>query len=388
MMQATALARFGALALSRGMKSDLVERTFRQRAAAMTTLYPRHVEYWRRLWAAVLANLRRPFDRHVAMLNSWLDDASGTAGARATERIKQPRASDFCAAPPERRRLQSFEQDLDETRHLDPALFGKVRELISDHWRYAFASGESHYAVRTTVNLCNRVLRYGVDESPVEAAPPVGIAGRRSRTGNSYTWDIWAKVLSLLGQIDAALAVRWESIRRFPESSVLRNSLAYLLAKQDRTALAEHLLRDTMEDFHDDPFCRSILANLLIRTEREETAEHLLTETMRRLPDDTVSRHTLTSMLWRQRRRGEAETVMEALHALAPDDAHVRRLAVRIREQRQISAEFAESELKSIYDNAGISTGSRRLGGRTVRSVKLRGRGVVNPDRRPTKPVS
>ena len=45
---------------------------------------------------------------------------------------------------------------------------------------------------------------------------------------------------------------------------------------------------------------------------------------------------------------------MAALHALAPDDAHVRRLAVRIREQRQISAEFAESELKSIYDNAGI----------------------------------
>ena len=75
---------------------------------------------------------------------------------------------------------------------------------------------------------------------------------------------------------------------------------------------------------------------------------------MRRLPHDTVSRHTLTSMLWRQRRRGEAKTVMEALHALAPDDGHVRRLAVRIREQRQISAQFAESELKSIYDNAGI----------------------------------
>ena len=354
MMQATALARFGALALSRGMKSDLVERTFRQRAAAMTTLYPRHVEYWRRLWAAVLADLRRPFDRHVATLSSWLDDASGTAGARATERTMQPQPSDLRAALPERWRLQWLEQDLDETPHLVPALFGKVHELISDHWRYAFASGESHYAVRTTVNLCNRVLRYGVDESPVEQLHPWALQAVEAEPEDPYTWDLWAKVLSLLGQIDAALAVRWESIRRFPENSVLRNSLAYLLAKQDRMALAEHLLRETMEDFHDDPFCRSILANLLIRTEREETAEHVLTETMRRLPHDTVSRHTLTSMLWRQRRRGEAETVMEALHALAPDDAHVRRLAVRIREQRQISAEFAESELNSIYDNAGI----------------------------------
>ena len=70
MMQATALARFGALALSRGMKSDLVERTFRQRAAAMTTLYPRHVEYWRRLWAAVLAEppAVRPARRYAEQL--------------------------------------------------------------------------------------------------------------------------------------------------------------------------------------------------------------------------------------------------------------------------------------------------------------------------------
>ena len=78
---------------------------------------------------------------------------------------------------------------------------------------------------------------------------------------------------------------------------------------------------------------------------------------------------------------------MAALHALAPDDAHVRRLAVRIREQRQISAEFAESELKNIYDNAGIRQ-DLGVGGHTVRSFELRGRGVVNPDRRPTKPVS
>ena len=189
MMQATALARFGALALSRGMKSDLVERTFRQRAAAMTTLYPRHVEYWRRLWAAVLAELRRPFDRDVAMLSSWLDDASGTAGARATERIMQPRASDLRAALPERGRLQWLEQDLYETPHLDPALFGKVHELISDHWRYAFASGESHYAVRTTVNLCNRVLRYGVDESPVEQLHPWALQAVEAEPENSYTWE-------------------------------------------------------------------------------------------------------------------------------------------------------------------------------------------------------
>ena len=322
-MQATALARFRALGLSRGMDSDLVERTFRQRAAAMTTLYPRHVGYWRRLWAAVLAGLLPPLNKDVAELGSWLVVAFPTDDAAAADRTIQARSSGSGAALPPLKRLDSLIQDIDETPYLDPDLFGSVLALIRDHWRYAFASGESHFAVRTTTNLCNRILRAGLDESQAEKINPWALQAVEAEPDNSFTWDLWAKVLSSLSQIDAALAVRWESIRRFPEDSVVRNSLAYLLANQDRaawTALAEHLLRETMEDFRDDPYCRNILANLLIRTEREGAAEHLLKETIQRLPDDIVSRHTLTSMLWRQGRRGEAENVITALDAMAPDD--------------------------------------------------------------------
>ena len=353
MMQATALARFAALGLARGMNSDLVERAFRQRAGAMTTLYPRDAGYWQWLWGEVLADLRGASDSGVARLSSWLGIATVSDSGTAARRAEQPQASNGRAELPELHRRERLEQDIRDTPYVDPHLFGRVRGLIREHWRYAFASGQSYYAVRTTTNLCNLILRSNANEQQVEQIHPWALQAVEAEPGNSYTWDLWAKVLSVSGQVDAALAVRWESIRRFPENCVLRNSLAYLLAKQDRTILAEHLLRETMEDFRDDPFCRSILANLLIQAEREGEAEHLLKETTREFQRDTVSRLTLTLLLRRQGRWSEADSVMRALHAMAPDDIHVGRLSERIRTRRQISDEFAQSELDSIY-RAGI----------------------------------
>ena len=357
MMQATALARFAALGLAREMDSDPLEHAFRQRAGAMTTLYPHDVAYWQRLWGEVLTHLRGASDSDVARLSRWLGIATVSDNGTAAHRAEQPPASNGRAELPELRRRECLEQDIRETPCVDPQLFASVRRLIRDHWRYAFASGQSYYAVRTTANLCNLILRSDANDQQVEQIHPWALQAVEAEPGNPYTWDLWAKVLSVLGQVDAALSVRWESIRRFPENSVLRNSLAYLLAKQDRTILAEHFLRETMEDFRDDPFCRSILANLLIRAEREEEAEHLLEETRREFRRDTVSRHTLTLLLWRQGRLPEAESVLVALHAIAPDDVHVGRLADYIRAQRPISAEFAESELNSIYQDAGIRGG-------------------------------
>ncbi|MDE0229323.1 MAG: hypothetical protein OXJ62_10790 [Spirochaetaceae bacterium] len=357
MMQATALARFAALGLARGMDSDLVERAFRQRAGAMTTLYPRDVGYWQRLWGEVLAHLCGASDSSVARLSSWLGIPMVSDNGTATHRAKQPQASNGRAELPEYRRREWLEQDIRDTSYVDPHLFDRVRGLIRDHWRYAFASGQSYYAVRTTASLCNLILRSDANEQQVEQIHPWALQAVEAEPGNPFTWDLWAKVLSVLGHVDAALSVRWESIRRFPQNGVLRNSLAYLLAKQDRTTLAEHLLRETMKDFRDDPLCRSILANLLIRAEREGEAERLLEETTREFQRDTVSRHTLAMLLWRQGRQREAESVMRALHAMAPDDVHVGRLAERIRAQRHISAAFAESELNSIYQGAGIRGG-------------------------------
>lgn len=348
-MVATGLARFAALGLSRGMNPHLVESTFRQRAASMTVLYPRHIVHWSELWDTVIDGLRRRHDEHAVLLKSWL----APTGERSSDSIPQQRRTDVKL--PERRRLEWLEQDIDETTDLCPDLWDKVRSLVRDHWHYAFASGESYYAVRTTTNICNRLLRIGLDERAAAEIHKWARQTVEAEPENSYTWDLWAKTLSTQGHGDAALSVRWESIRRFPESSVLRNSLAYLLAEHDRHVLAEHLLRETMRDFHDDPFCRSILANLLIKTERDEEAEHLLRETARSLPGDTVSRHTLTWMLWRQGRRDDAMTELAALQSMNADDAHIKRLSDRIDEHQLTPEALAEDELISIYGEAGIA---------------------------------
>ena len=55
---AAALARFGALALMRGMNSFEAQTAFRRRAAALTVLYPRHDGHWQYVWGPCA---RRPF---------------------------------------------------------------------------------------------------------------------------------------------------------------------------------------------------------------------------------------------------------------------------------------------------------------------------------------
>ena len=212
---------------------------------------------------------------------------------------------------PDRTRLERLLEDIMEGRPLDVDLGNQVRELILDHWRHASESGESYYSVRSTVNLCNRLLRLEPNRAFLEQMGLWAVWAVEAEPDNPYTWDLWAKVLFASGQDDACIAVRWESTRRFPENSVLRNSLAYTLTEQQHWEVAENLLRETMLDFPGDLFCRNILAVLLIRTERSTDAESLLRDTIAEDRHSIVSRHILAWMLWRQgtpRRGGDRDS--------------------------------------------------------------------------------
>ena len=202
----------------------------------------------------------------------------------------------------------------------------RTRDLIRAHWAYASASGECYFAVRTTHNLCDRLLHLGPAEPHLADIHVWTLRAIEAESENAYIWDLWAKVLSALDRDDASLSVRWESMRRFPDNCVLRNSLAEALLEHHRVVLAENLLRETMRDFPRNGVCRSILAELLVRTEREGEAESLLRETMRDFPRNVVSRHILVKTLWRQERRDEAEAEFVALEALAPSNPYVQSL--------------------------------------------------------------
>ena len=313
---AAALARFGRLALERGMNSREVETTIRRRAAALTVLYPRHEGHWQDVWGGVLEDLLSPIPEDAsAMLARWLGQVPtrGDAGdvrppggrQRVAERIFIHRA-----LLPEKERRLRIANKMNRAQSLDERLWKEVQKLIRDHWLHASASGETYYAVRTTHNLYDRILRLRPVRAYLAEMHVLTLRAIEAEPGNPYIWDLWAKVLSALDRDEASLSVRWEAARRFPEDSVLRNSLAKALQEHGKMPLAEHLLRETMRDFPNDEVCRGILANLLISIERNTEAEHLLREAIQDFPDNEIFRNMLdelSSPTERQEDRG-AET--------------------------------------------------------------------------------
>ena len=309
LVAAAALVEFSVLGLSRRTITQAqVESTFRRQAGALAVLYPRHAEHWQSVWAEAL-------DRHSESMSENADFVSSVAAwidhAETADSGTQRRASAYYAElPPNDRRLQ-IQREISRTDTLKVGLWDRIRRLIDDHWRYALDSGNSHYAVRTTVNLCNRVLSHNIDRSYVEKIYGWAIQATEAEPGNPYAWDLWAKVLLSLGQEENAIAVRWESIRRFPENAVLRGSLAHTFVGQNKLVLAETLLRQTIVDF----------------------------------PHNVVIRHILTLMLWKQGRRDEAAGEAAALEKLAPEREDFKRLSALIRQRNRLSDEDFERDL-------------------------------------------
>ena len=353
---AAALARFGALALMRGMNSFEAQTAFRRRAAALTVLYPRHDGHWQDVWDRVLGDLSERNQKETSTIRTdWLGHVSAPGSAdggqsrRDTQRTYRSIAIHRDALP-DVKSLEQITRAINRAQFLGKDLWDKTRDLIRAHWAYASASGEFYFAVRTTHNLCDRLLRLGPAEPHLADIHVWTLRAIEAESENAYIWDLWAKVLSALDRDDASLSVRWESMRRFPDNCVLRNSLAEALLEHHRVVLAENLLRETMRDFPRNGVCRSILAELLVRTEREGEAESLLRETMRDFPRDVVSRHILVKTLWRQGRQEDAKVEFVTLEALAPNNPYVRSLSEMM---TTIQAEEAQAAWTELSEDRG-----------------------------------
>ena len=313
---AAALARFGALALERGMDSLEVGATIRRRAAALTVLYPRHEGHWQDVWGRVLEDLPSSIRKNTsAMLARWLGhvptrgDAGDVRPPGGRQRVAD-RVAVYRAPLPDAERRRRIARKMDRAQSLYDRLWKETRTLIREHWLYASVSGETYYAVRTTHYLYDRILQLRPARACLAEMHVWTLQAIEAEPGNPYIWDLWAKVLSVLGRDEASLSVRWESARRFPEDCVLRNSLAEALQDHGRMPLAEHLLRETMRDFPNNEACRNILAGLLISTERKSDAEHLLRETMRDFPNNEACRNILAGLLISTERKSDAEHLL------------------------------------------------------------------------------
>ena len=295
------------------MNSHKVQTTFRRRAAALTVLYPRHDGYWREIWDRTLEDLSSPIAGEAAAIpTDWLDHfpARERADDGRTRRNQQHNRYGSIAMRqdefPYHRTRKQIVDAISRASSLGEDLWRKMRELIHVHWDYASKSGDSYFAVRTTHNLCNRLLRLEPSESYLAEIQVWTLQAIEAEPDNAYMWDLWAKVLSALGMDEAFLSVRWESIRRFPDNCVLRSSLSEALSG---TSSRCDCRESTSGNYAGLPGRRSVsehfLAELLIRTEREGEAENLLRETIGTFPRDVVSRHIFVKLLWNQGRREE-----------------------------------------------------------------------------------
>jgi pentatricopeptide repeat protein len=265
-------------------------RAFQRRVATLMVLYPRAPKRWREVAFPLLnAYPEAPFQ-------DWLQGAGLKPGRGAT-----PRRRAIPALPPRRRRDDLLRRvDREWTGGMLPEIWALVRE----YERYAEATGEVEFVVKTALNFSGRLRRL----VPREALRLARLAHRWGPS-NPYAWTQWAGALEALGEVERAEVVYWEAVRRFPENEVTRNALADLLAKTGRLEEAEDLFRETMSRFPGDEVARSALADFLGKTGRLEKAEELFRETMRRFPGNEVVRNALADLLAKTGRDEEAEAL-------------------------------------------------------------------------------
>ena len=167
---AAALGRFGALALKRGMNSLDVQTAFRRRAAALTLLYPRHDGHWQDVWDRVLGGISQRNQKEASTIRTdWLDrvSAPGSADGGQSRRGRQHTYGSIAIRRDALLDVKSREQiirAIDRAQFLGEDLWKKTRDLIRAYWAYASGSGEFYFAVRTTHNICDRLLRLGPAE--------------------------------------------------------------------------------------------------------------------------------------------------------------------------------------------------------------------------------
>lgn len=253
---ATALARFAALSSQRKTDSPELRAEFRHHVDTLAVLYPRHHSRWQETWASALASLRGFRHHRSVAQDDWLRPALPRqcfpvidTARNVPARMNWRRADRRSTHLPPSAELDAVILGLDAAQALDDALWRNAQGLLSRHWAYASYTHHSHYAVRTTHNLCDRLLRKHPSQDQLGEIHSWTLQALRAERGNAYVWDLWAKVLAAAGAHESALDVRWEAVRRFPDNLVTRMTMIVALASNGRHELAEHLFRETARDF-------------------------------------------------------------------------------------------------------------------------------------------
>ena len=182
----------------------------------------------------------------------------------------------------------------------------EIDKLMRRQRRYADATGDFFYLVRTACNFGMRLLEKGSETERI-ARGRLAISLAAQALGHDQTdvfaWSLMRDAFAATGRMADAELVGWEAIRRFPENVQWRTQLASMLATgAGKFHEAESLLRETVEMFPAEPYARALLATLLADDlHRVEEARETLAEAIGKGVADEA-----THRLMRKLERGHA----------------------------------------------------------------------------------
>ena len=298
-------------AVSTRQEVAAARRFFNQRFAALRGLFPRSPQHWDRVLLQALDGfVESTQERMASELVRDLRDRR----ISVSQRPRRDRASGRGPVPLEQ--VNRLKSDFQGTDHQSGALARRLFDLLEQNLRYAEATGESHYFVRTLSNLGHPLLeRYSLEETDLAR---LGLMIERALAWepmDSYCWMLWADWFGAQGWSDAREWTLREVLRLFPDNESSRVELARLLPDRGEdwhSEEAEHWLRQAVERNPNGEHSRVELAHLLMRRgegEHLDEAERLLRQAVERNPNGEHSRVELARLLMR---RGEGEHLDEA----------------------------------------------------------------------------
>ena len=328
-------------------------RFFDQRFAALRGLFPRNPRHWDRVLLQALDGFVESTQERMA--SELVRDLRDTR-ISVSQRPRRDRPSGRGPVPLEQ--VNRLRSDIQSTDHQSGTLARRLFDLLEQNLRYAEATGESHFFVRTLSNLGHRLLeRYSLEETDLAR---LGLMIERAlawEPTNSYCWMLWADWFGAQGWSDAREWTLREVLRLFPDDESSRVELARLLLDRGEdwhSEEAEHWLRQVVERNPDNEHSRVELARLLMRRGEDrylDEAERLLRQAVERNPDSEHARGVMGVLLAQRSHKADPER----LPAGFPERQSVNPRSLQSLDQMGNGTDFADDG--DLLDDGGDAVG-------------------------------
>ena len=337
------LARaFDRLVRERGLLEQVAEATFRRAATQTAAAYPDSPRWRIHGLTEALELMERP--------QRWLLDAVpplAEAVRRETRKKAQLLPHSSRSIEPNPHWVQRARDLAARVRSGDRRSLLEVRQLLDEQRRYAEATGETYFVVRSLCNFASRASHLGLR-----------IAQRWAEEAwwwephNTFTWTTIKDALLRQGDVSLALRFAWVAWKRFPEDVVARNGLADVLKAAHRYDEAEVIYRQTIERFPENVFARTGLADTLRRSGHFKDAE---AEYRRSIKSGYVGIATLVGLAYLVLRKGEpshAEVLglVDRALKLSPLNHYARSLREKLQPASEVDLRDLAEEWDQIAD--------------------------------------